>query len=1410
MSKTFEIIKANSTALKRSFLVVAFLVLIVTLYMLKLPAITMTGEVNCGVLEHTHTDECYEKVYTCDTEVASATEGSSAVTDVADSTNNTVLLDNTSSIENEECYKLVLKCESEEHTHIDACYVDNEKTDLITTMNSLINEIPTYDEYLIQLEVMQVNGKSSAEYSKNVLDKVESVYEQYNTLNDLLKGKIIGIEKIEKYYDMNAMVDASSEFGEVVEAVNPGAGEYTFAIKYQNNYNFTIQGGNGTAFAYNNTSRAVSLGDLLHTNSLFYPFRIIIASKNNNDIFTVTTINSNTGTSRQDLMIPAGSMAFLVSNDDGVGATSNASAIRNIAVGDFAVVAFNSNNINSQAISDNGVGIIKFYTGATPGEVKNKVTSSALSTIETVDSREYIEVNLYDYGTNINDMYNKDKSYPGFQQPGGTTPDVAHDLTDWDNYNYGDTIATDIIGKVNVNGTGTGINDLVTGYAANRPVSGTIHPTLVNNYPALSGGTKSLQYLFSNNTYTTKVNKQSINGLFKHDDVTGTYSYNSRENHAQYNSSNDTFTVYNQKITSNYIQYPFGNFFPFNDITTQTTKASIANQEYINDVINWAVYKSNKVTDTTLRNSYIQLYRSLMLFDKAVRLKNGSYDATYSGAELSRTFLDEMNIPSNTSNNTAALNTILNDIYTIDFDEKTNFFFGLEMKMYFMQPENGLTGKDGKTPMEFNFTGDDDVWVYIDNALFLDLSGIHRHVGGKIDFQNGIVYYYGLDKNTGDVSVSSYASYTFEQLLRNAGKTNAEIADLLKKNAAGKYTTFKDFSDHTFNFYYMERGSGSGVMRMNFNMPLHRKNSLSVLKEISTDTEVSLLGDPDFSFQVFNTSDDDGDGKDDLLVTQGMTYDIYDKAGNLIKTGAVAGVDGIFTIKADQKAVFSFDTDMGEYYVRELLNEKWVAQYDKVTVDGNITGTDEFTLVEGELDRFRGVISSAENVANGNTTFDFVNNIVTNKLGKIQISKKLVGAGSLMSNEYAFKVVFDGTPLTTNVGYQVCDITRSEDGSYIVDTTTCSNRHTTSYTDTNGSTFGVVKIKADQVAILNNVIAGSQFNISEVATSSRGFNVSYEGNDVVINEAGVSGVVNIEHNIKIDVTNSELGEQVVIPVEKILEHYVADQYDFTFKLYDINGATPKEIDSITVKFDDINVNTKTASFKPITYSQPQHTAASTIYKYKVVEAVPENDDPNIAYDRSEFEVVVDITNDNNGFKANMLIYKNGQAVEKVSFTNTLLSQLAIKKLVRNEDGSTNGIFNFQINIDGGANKTYETNYGTLVFDASGNATFALKHRESLIIYGLSPGTKYSVEETSKGYATLYSINDGEELEGQYVYEQSLAEGNNEVQFINMKGAKLPATGSGGRLIIEIIGLLLVVIPVIYIGYSFNKNERSVT
>lgn len=450
-------------------------------------------------------------------------------------------------------------------------------------------------------------------------------------------------------------------------------------------------------------------------------------------------------------------------------------------------------------------------------------SAEGLEVDDYTSTRGFIELNLYDYNGKINSRWRSDKKFPGFQWNGGAYEGSrGTGLYIVDAIDFGNSKITDFVysGKAHgksstasaVGNGGGEINRLdIAAGVTNRPIgmsTGTpvLSNRLVDGYPALKDGS-SLAWLFSENEAVRKVNTESIDGLFRQDSDTGTYSYNSRENHAQY--SDNMFTRYKAVITPNFIVYPFGNFLPFNDITdssTATAVGSITNvSEYINAV---QTQLGDSATDRQL-DYMLDKYKAALgkagLSDAAGIeilkdfISSGKDDSPGGSADISREYVDSM--------------------YNIDWNEETNFFFGMDMSMNFMMPERGMTGTDGNTPMVFSFSGDDDVWVYVDGALFLDLSGIHRHVGGKIDFVNGMVHYYALDEKTGDVNMDAvsadgkgaYKSYSFSELLSAAGMDTGML------NARG---TFKDNSSHEFKFYYMERGSGSSVCRISFNFPL--------------------------------------------------------------------------------------------------------------------------------------------------------------------------------------------------------------------------------------------------------------------------------------------------------------------------------------------------------------------------------------------------------------------------------------------------------------------------------------------------------------------------------------------------------------------------------------------------------------
>lgn len=433
---------------------------------------------------------------------------------------------------------------------------------------------------------------------------------------------------------------------------------------------------------------------------------------------------------------------------------------------------------------------------------------------EYSSTAEFIELNLYDYNEGINSRWLGDKKYPGFQWNGGAyegrqgTGLYIVDAIDFGNSKINDhSYSGKNHGKSStayaVGNAGGEINriDLSAG-AANRPIGmstgGQVMANrLIDGYPALKDGT-SLSWLFTENEAVKKLNTATIDGLFLQDGESGLYTYDSRKNHAQY--ADNFFTRYESVITPNFICYPFGNFLPLNDIAEADRVSEINNiSEYIDGI---RAELGSSETDAQL---------DYMLGKYTETLKKAGL-ARASAGHVLRDFISSgrQDSPGGTGSIPEGL---LQSMYNIGWDKETNFFFGMEMGMKFMMPEGGYTGPRGDTPMVFSFSGDDDVWVYIDGVLFLDLSGIHRHVGGRIDFVEGRVDYFGLNTKTGDVDMDSepYASFSFSELLENAG---------VGTDALGTNGTFRDNSQHELRFYYMERGSGSSVCSISFNFPL--------------------------------------------------------------------------------------------------------------------------------------------------------------------------------------------------------------------------------------------------------------------------------------------------------------------------------------------------------------------------------------------------------------------------------------------------------------------------------------------------------------------------------------------------------------------------------------------------------------
>lgn len=141
----------------------------------------------------------------------------------------------------------------------------------------------------------------------------------------------------------------------------------------------------------------------------------------------------------------------------------------------------------------------------------------------------------------------------------------------------------------------------------------------------------------------------------------------------------------------------------------------------------------------------------------------------------------------------------------VDGDNSTlNHHFGMSMTTEFVQPAGGKT-TDNKD-MVFEFSGDDDVWVYIDGVLVGDLGGIHEKATLEIDFATGEVKVGHVDGANG----------TKKEIEKTNIKAKFEAAGADTTNFFGD--TFLGSTKHTLSFFYLERGAGASNMKLKFNL----------------------------------------------------------------------------------------------------------------------------------------------------------------------------------------------------------------------------------------------------------------------------------------------------------------------------------------------------------------------------------------------------------------------------------------------------------------------------------------------------------------------------------------------------------------------------------------------------------------
>ncbi|MBQ4550839.1 MAG: discoidin domain-containing protein [Oscillospiraceae bacterium] len=273
----------------------------------------------------------------------------------------------------------------------------------------------------------------------------------------------------------------------------------------------------------------------------------------------------------------------------------------------------------------------------------------------------------------------------------------------------------------------------------------------------------------------------------------------------------------------------------------------------------------------------------------------------------------------------APFNTNANDTAEGNID----YHFGMRADIPFSMTPNGCikSNDDNSDHITFTFQGDDDVWIFIDGHLVIDLGGIHNRLGATIDFANNTITYFKPESNP---STPEFGAFNIE---------NFELVQKLYNDADGEgalgqtRANFSTVVDHEMSIFYLERGKGTSNCQIEFNLPM--LDTVLVTKDIThswsaaadegdgdngdgteplTAKEQAAVDKLDFDFKLWKM-----ENGSKYTAVANTNYYLLDKADNILGI-FTTGADGTFSLKNGQTAMFMTDLGNGTvtYAVEEL------------------------------------------------------------------------------------------------------------------------------------------------------------------------------------------------------------------------------------------------------------------------------------------------------------------------------------------------------------------------------------------------------------------------------------------------------------------------------------------------------------
>ena len=257
------------------------------------------------------------------------------------------------------------------------------------------------------------------------------------------------------------------------------------------------------------------------------------------------------------------------------------------------------------------------------------------------------------------------------------------------------------------------------------------------------------------------------------------------------------------------------------------------------------------------------------------------------------------------------------DKETLIATDDATYHFGMQAVIPFSMTSNGRLNPadDESDAITFDFSGDDDVWVFVDGKLVLDIGGIHNEMAGTMNFATNEWKVLKSADNTCNDTVGDMNGQKMSGKLFNTDR------DSEKGVLETDRETFAATTSHTLTVFYLERGAGASNCKIKFNLPM--EDSVSVKKlvsdidsngdKISSDSQTNL-NNHEFAFKLF---------KNDKPLAN-TNYIILDESNQPIDTATTAK-DGTFKLKNKQTAKFvgQIPKNGNTYYVQEVKEDGW-------------------------------------------------------------------------------------------------------------------------------------------------------------------------------------------------------------------------------------------------------------------------------------------------------------------------------------------------------------------------------------------------------------------------------------------------------------------------------------------------------